>query len=44
MGHAAEKLYPATYADLEAAPPNRVAESDRRRSVEGAAAPAAGAF
>lgn len=26
MGRAAEKLHPATYADLEAAPPNRVAE------------------
>jgi Uma2 family endonuclease len=26
MGHAAEKLHPATYADLEAVPPNRIAE------------------
>ncbi len=26
MGHPAEKLYPATYADLEAVPPNQVAE------------------
>src|SRR4051812_40042600 len=26
MGHAAEKIYPATYADLEAAAPGKVAE------------------
>src|SRR5215213_7308501 len=26
MGQAAAKLYPATYADLDAAPPDRVAE------------------